>query len=203
MKKKKTPKGKSYWNNNGAYQEEYDALYEKLVPAQGEANSVHGEMIRSISRLFYDFCNNGNGNAIEVPTSWQDCEYCDGSGYEEAEECYDCDGNGYDDEGDDCDYCEDGELEPEDCHYCGGACGEDWSEDPVITPYYESMLYYLERHMDDTSSLDTLREFMLDPSKGYNNYTFNHDEMKVYNDVCDEVIYQILTTENVLREFVS
>ena len=51
MEKKQTPKGKSYWDNSGVYQKEYDALYERLVPAQGEANSVHGEMIRSISKI--------------------------------------------------------------------------------------------------------------------------------------------------------
>ena len=203
MEKKQTPKGKSYWNSNGAYQKEYDALYEKLVPAQGEANSVHGEMIRSISRLFYDFCNNGNGNAIDVPTSWEECDSCDGTGYEEAEECHNCSGTGSDDEGDDCSYCEEGKLEPEDCRYCCGNCGEEVYEDPEITSYYESMLDYLEQHMDDTSSLDTLREFMLDPNNGYNSYTYDDEEMKVYNDVCDEVVYQILTTSNVFRELVS
>lgn len=202
MEKKQTPKGKSYWDGNGVYQKEYDALYERLVPVQGEANSVHGEMIRSISRLFYDFCNNGNGNAIEVPTSWEDCDRCDGTGYEK-QECQFCEGDGH--EGDDMDECSgcsgDGEVD-QDCEWCGGECGEDVSGDPEITPYYESMLDYLEEHMDDTSSLEKLREFMLDPNNGYNSYTYNDKEMKVYNDVCDAVVYQILTTENVFREFV-
>lgn len=58
----------SYWNNNGAYQKEGDELYEKLVPSEGAAETVHGELIRGINRLFHEYCNNGNGNAIEVIT---------------------------------------------------------------------------------------------------------------------------------------
>ena len=58
----------SYWNNNGAYQKEGDELYEKLVPSEGAAETVHGELIRGINRLFHEYCNNGNGNAIEVVT---------------------------------------------------------------------------------------------------------------------------------------
>lgn len=64
----------SYWNNNGAYQKEYNALYEKMVPAEGAADTLHGELIRGISRLFYEYCNNGNWNAVEVTTA-RDHEY--------------------------------------------------------------------------------------------------------------------------------
>ena len=58
----------SYWNNNGAYQKEGEELYEKLVPPTGAATTLHGELIRGINRLFYEYCNNGNSNAIEVVT---------------------------------------------------------------------------------------------------------------------------------------
>lgn len=64
MKKKNTPKGKSYWDESGVYQKEYDQLYEELVPASGEAETSDGRLLRSISRLYYDFCNNGNGNVF-------------------------------------------------------------------------------------------------------------------------------------------
>ena len=60
-----SPEG-SYWNHNGAYQEEGDRLYEEMVPATGAAETVHGELIRGINRLFHEYCNNGNGNACEV-----------------------------------------------------------------------------------------------------------------------------------------
>tara|TARA_R100000908_G_C3709849_1_gene116884 strand:- start:390 stop:824 length:435 start_codon:yes stop_codon:yes gene_type:complete len=68
MKKKNTRKGKSYWNNEGAYQNAFDNLSEELIPASGEAETVHGKMLRAINRLYYDFCNNGNGNVFEE--SW-------------------------------------------------------------------------------------------------------------------------------------
>lgn len=60
-----TESGKSYWGNNGAYNEEYSRLYDELVPASGDAKTVHGELIRAISRLGYEYNNNGNCNAAE------------------------------------------------------------------------------------------------------------------------------------------
>ena len=61
-----TPETGSYWNNNGAYQEEGDRLYEEMVPASGSASTLNGELIRAINRLFYEYCNNGNCNAAEA-----------------------------------------------------------------------------------------------------------------------------------------
>lgn len=66
-----SPEG-SYWNHNGAYQTEGDALYEKLVPARGAAETVHGELIRGINRLTYEYLNNGNCNAC-----LDNSPYCD------------------------------------------------------------------------------------------------------------------------------
>jgi hypothetical protein len=54
----------SYWNGTGAYQKEYKELYFKLVPKQGSAATLNGELIRAISRLTYEFYNNGNANAL-------------------------------------------------------------------------------------------------------------------------------------------
>ena len=44
MQKKETPLGQSYWWHNGVYQSNYDSLYDQLVPAQGYAPTIHGEM---------------------------------------------------------------------------------------------------------------------------------------------------------------
>lgn len=79
----KTPMGKSYWNNEGAYQSQYDELYDKLVPSEGAAENLIGEVLRAASRLAYDYYNNGNMNAcniIEIEGEWIDDE--DG-GYQE------------------------------------------------------------------------------------------------------------------------
>ena len=51
----------TYWNKAGKYQAEYDRLV-NLVPDSGNCDTVAGEMIRAVSRLGYDFYNNGMGN---------------------------------------------------------------------------------------------------------------------------------------------
>lgn len=181
---KHTAKGKSYWDETGAYQEEFDRLYNNLVPGMGECSTVHGEMVRAVSRLLYEFCNNGNCNAIEVPTSWEDCEWCDGSGYEKVE-CQFC--SREDTECDDCNG--EGEID-EDCSYCG---------DPEIVGYYKELIDFLYNHMENTSYLDALVSFMEDPSNGYGKYTFDAEEMKIYNDLIDSVVYQVLTTKDKSR----
>lgn len=52
----------TYWSGQGKYQAEFQKLTEELMPAQGEASTVAGEMIRACNRLAYDFYNNGMGN---------------------------------------------------------------------------------------------------------------------------------------------
>lgn len=59
MKKDYTPK---YWNNKGKYQKTYEALYKAGVPDEGKAKTEWGEIVRVISRLYYDIYNNGAGN---------------------------------------------------------------------------------------------------------------------------------------------
>ena len=61
-----TPIGKTYWNDEGIYQTEYNELYKYLVPNCGDAPTIQGELLRVISRLNYDYFNNGNCNVQEV-----------------------------------------------------------------------------------------------------------------------------------------
>lgn len=63
IKQAETKYPNSYWEGNGYFQNEYDKLWGELVPSSGEANTLHGELLRCIGRLFYDYCNNGNCNA--------------------------------------------------------------------------------------------------------------------------------------------
>ena len=58
-----TESGNSYWNNNGAYSKELLELYNKLVPDSGNAQTVHGELVRAVCWLGYEYYNNGNCNA--------------------------------------------------------------------------------------------------------------------------------------------
>ena len=58
--------GQSYWHETGVYQKEFDELYKHLVPATGCAETIAGEMIRGVGRLYYDYFNNGNCNVSEA-----------------------------------------------------------------------------------------------------------------------------------------
>ena len=51
----------TYWSKQGAHQADYDRLVQ-LMPDMGNANTVAGELIRAVSKLGYDFYNNGMGN---------------------------------------------------------------------------------------------------------------------------------------------
>lgn len=103
---------KSYWNNEGQFQKEYDELYNELVPASGSANNLFGEVIRAVSRLGYEYLNNGNCNAretTEIEGEWIKCPHCEGEGVCENEdgeeyECSYCGGEGYYEEEVDCEY---------------------------------------------------------------------------------------------------
>lgn len=170
--KLETPLGKSYWGHDGAYQNLYDNLYDKLVPASGYAPTIHGEMLRSISRLFYDFCNNGNCNVLDL--KMDTCHNCGGWGYEEK----------YNDEEE--------EQEIEDCSYCGSS-GE-VQDEVYITKYYEEMVDFLQEFMNEKESIFNLKKFLIDEYSI--RYSFSDEQMDIYNKVVDDVMYQILNTKD-------
>lgn len=96
-----------YWNSEGAQQKEMDRLTEKFMPAQGCAENFTGEVVRAINRLYYEFCNNGNCNALDcetIPGDWVECTHCDGIGYVEEE-------------------WDDGTFSTAECSVCGGEGG--------------------------------------------------------------------------------
>ena len=81
--------GESYWNDNGAYNAVQLELYNKLVPSMGEADSIHGEVLRCANALYWDYFNNGNGNAreeIAVDSDYYDEEDEDYNDYDEEYE---------------------------------------------------------------------------------------------------------------------
>lgn len=49
----------SYWNNEGKYQAQYNAAWKALIPFEGEAEDGLPEALRSISRIGYEYYNNG------------------------------------------------------------------------------------------------------------------------------------------------
>lgn len=52
-----------YWNEEGKFQKEYDYLFDKLVPTMGNAETKLGEVLRIVSKFYYEIWNNGNINA--------------------------------------------------------------------------------------------------------------------------------------------
>jgi len=66
----------SYWDNEGKYQAQYDRAWKQLIPASGEAEDGLPEALRAISRIGYDYYNNGFCNL------WREWEEYDG------DECY-------------------------------------------------------------------------------------------------------------------
>lgn len=73
----------SYWNNEGKYQAQYNKAWEQLIPAQGEAENGWPEALRAISRIGYDYYNNGFCNLwqtwdegdIEMDSYYEDLVY--------------------------------------------------------------------------------------------------------------------------------
>ena len=70
----------SYWNNEGKYQAQYDKAWEELIPAEGEAEDGLPEALRAISRIGYDYYNNGFCNLWQ---SWDDGDTTMDSYYED------------------------------------------------------------------------------------------------------------------------
>ena len=65
----------TYWNNNGKYNHEYEILWRRLVPAEGKANTVAGEVLRAVSRLYYRWYNDGDRVTPSVD-SWRSRRAC-------------------------------------------------------------------------------------------------------------------------------
>jgi hypothetical protein len=161
-----TPKGNSYWEENGVYQAEYEKLFDELVPGYGSARTINGELIRCVNRLFYDYCNNGNGNA-------QEHEY-------EEEDCWICNGGGEDEDGDD-------------CEDCGGA-GTDYEAISVysIREDFDDMLEFLANYVD-RNQVERIRGIIKSPDKCGD---FSDDVMCEYNKLSDMVMHYVLSHDD-------
>lgn len=167
----------SYWNSNGELQEDYDRLYKELVPAQGAAQTIEGELIRSISRLYWDYCNNGNGNAVETEWEMEDeeCSSCYGSGYyddEEEEMCDEC--------------CGSGELE------------EEVEGETEITPFFQGFIDFIKQHTVFAEDCTLLEKQMI---MTFGNCKFDNEEMAIYDKLTTQITKQVLSKNNVYTEY--
>lgn len=181
-KMKTTKDGKSYWGGNGVYEKEYAELRKKLVPDQGKAETMHGELLRCIGNLTYEWGNNGNGNAVDTVT--EDCPECGGSGWEERGTG---EYEGEDGEGDEI-------MEDVDCSVCGGNCTIEKGKEFDGNHWEEQFEYIKDNLPKEFKPLaQKLIDLVLEELDEMPN---DKGEYKIYNDVADAIVYTCLTTEN-------
>ena len=87
-----------YWDSDtGKYAKEYSKLYDEFVPDSGCSKYVIGEFIRIVSRILYEYYNNGNINArdIQYEEECYDTEVWDDESqeYYTEEECEEVEGD--------------------------------------------------------------------------------------------------------------
>lgn len=177
--KKQTEQGKSYWNNDGAYTDLFDKIWEEEVPKTGESKTVDGELVRCFGRLNYDWGNNGNCNVINYNSYTEevehDCSNCYGEGYLEGE--WDEDIEDY--EQVTCDYCEGTGVETE---------VEEYYDDVYIDSYYKDIIEFLKNNMTEPKYIYALEDYLLHSN---NPARFDEKEYKLYNDLGDAIGFQI------------
>ncbi len=171
----------SFWDGNHPRQKEYELLYGKLVPEQGEADTVNGELVRCISRFFWDYCNNGNMNAVE--TEETTCGNCNGD--MTIEGCPYCKGGE-----DDCEECEGNDTV--DCDQCDGSGIEEGGK--VVTEYYRKMLDYLIKHIGQEAR--DVETFLTLSNSGQEDCKYSQKDMDIYNEALAKVLDYCATTSN-------
>jgi len=175
---KLTELGKSYWNSNGVYQVEFDKLTKELMPAEGEGETLHAELIRACNRLTYEYCNNGNCNACEMgPTEYYECHQCKGSG-----EIYFGDNEG--------DYGE--------CDYCNGEGEIEEDGDCEVSAMYNNFLKLIRESINTqeiSNICSKITIFIEGNHYGSKSRNFDND-INLYNELIDRIVYHVLTTED-------
>ena len=182
-----------YWNNNGANEEEFNRLTEKFMKPEGRSENLVGEVVRAMNRLYYEYCNNGNCNAIdaeEIEGEWIECPHCGGAGA------------GYVDE-----YYEDGdEWYNEECSECGGEGGyhEESDYNYYLNSFYENFLkiirhyFELQCNKDENyeGALEAIDELKRVIEKMATDVDFSDENMNRYDKVVDYITYFVSNDED-------
>lgn len=66
---------RTYWNNKGKFQAQYDYIYNNLMPDYGSSTNEHIEVIRCVSKIYYEYYNNSNCNTYDRRDGEEAYEY--------------------------------------------------------------------------------------------------------------------------------
>lgn len=174
---KRTELTNHYWNENGVYQHEFTTLTDELMPLRGMAKYLVGEVVRAANRLYYEYCNNGNINAIDVKKLEPE-EYL----------CPECGGSGYVGEDEDEEYL---------CGCCGGSgvCYGDTEYEYSINKYYGNFIQLIRSAMESdgntegVDAMDAIECFLNEhPGSMSHSECFSDKNMHKYDLMIDVVV---------------
>lgn len=66
---------RTYWNNKGKFQAQYDYIYNNLMPDYGRSTNEHIEVIRCVSKIYHEYYNNSNCNTYDRRDGEEAYEY--------------------------------------------------------------------------------------------------------------------------------
>lgn len=180
METKRTELTKHYWNNEGVYDKEFTQMTETLMKATGRGDNLRAEVVRAANRLYYEYCNNGNCNAVNI-------EYGD----EVEVTCSCCSGCGYfgDDENDICDECGG-----------SGVVYEEGESECSVSEYYDNFISLIIEALNDRESsnaMEDIRSFIEQTGgEAQGDWYFNDSNMHMYDLMIDLVYEWAVKHEN-------
>lgn len=176
METKRTEVEKHYWNNEGVYSKEFSEMTERLMKPSGCGDNLTAEVVRAANRLYYEYCNNGNCNAVDISEPAETiCPCCGGDGYivedDEAYTCDECDGEGV--------VYEDADIN--------------------IDEYYDNFIKLIKKSIKTNEAIEALnniRSFILDGVGAPHDWYFNDNNMHMYDLMIDLVYEWAVEHEN-------
>lgn len=180
METKRTEVTKHYWDNEGVYDKEFNELTNALMEPAGRGDNLRAEVVRAANRLYYEYCNNGNCNAVHVECGDEvevTCPCCGGSGYlgEDTDDiCDECDGM--------------------------GVVYEEGEEEYSVSEYYDNFIKLIIDALNDKESLkamEDIRSFIEQTGDGASsNWYFSDNNMHMYDLMIDLVYEWAVKHEN-------
>ena len=162
------------WDEKHPQSHTLQIYWDLFVPKSGASPTPEGEVIRAISRLVYEWCNNGNCNAADHKTDY--CDSCGGSGYEE---------DGWDEE-DEC-------ANMRDCGWCGGECMVPAGTE--VSSYYAEMLDHIERHVPDIEDEVEAVRALITGDKNY-----DENENVIYNAMTEKALTWVASRQEEIKQ---